>query len=224
MPKRCRVSAISCRWTLQGAAGGSGCPGPRPGEPRVVHRHRRLRVRAGSSSASRSAIRRHSPRAAGCRRGTAPAPTSSCSAGRSRDRSRARASARARRQRSPSCSAPWRKGTAITSSTSGMRRSDRRHPFGREHVDLRARDLLQPREQGLRHQRVADPVRRDDEDARQLMTFDGCSLVDVLRAAVRAKASRLPSPRRGTRAGAGPTARVPGVGQCSGRSFSVTSI
>ena len=59
------------------------------------------------------------------------------------------------------------------SLTSGMRRTTgATHSGASTSISLRA----SAREQRLRHQRVADPVRRDDEDAGQLMPFTGAPL------------------------------------------------
>ena len=46
---------------------------------------------------------------------------------------------------------------------------DRQDPFRGEHVDYGIRThLQQPREHRLTHERIADPVWRDDEDAGQV--------------------------------------------------------
>ena len=55
----------------------------------------------------------------------------------------------------------------MTSSTSGMRRSTGATQGGASTSIVAPGCLVQSREQRLRHQRVADPVGRDDEDARQ---------------------------------------------------------
>jgi hypothetical protein len=53
----------------------------------------------------------------------------------------------------------------------------RRDPFGREHLQPQAGALqVQAREQRLRHQRVADPVRGDDEDAGHQCPVTGAPL------------------------------------------------
>ena len=108
---------------------------------------------------------------------------------------------------------------------------DRRDPGRRQHVDARAGMLLaQAHEQRLRHQRVADPVGRHDQEARRAgedaRQANGPSAPRPCTGTSCRSTGRAPRPcfttsrnTRGCRAHSG----APGIGQCSGRSFSVTS-